>query len=139
MVRGQFRHSGYVEDGVLTATPLVHRGLSLLQLFDQRLDPLLGQRVKSLLGEFAVSRYLLRKLLAFFAHETWLTAFGLGGSTTHSLSPMDAASRSMMTITYQLSSVPDITNFDPRRSRNGIYPPVPSPSRWLVGPRPKTP
>jgi hypothetical protein len=48
-------------------------------------------------GEFAVSRYLLRKLLAFFTHETWLAAFGLGGSTTHSLSQMDAASRSMMT------------------------------------------
>jgi hypothetical protein len=88
---------GCVEDGASTATPLVHRGLSLLQLLDQRLDPLLGQWVKSLLGEFAVSRYLLRKLLAFFTHETWLTAFGLGGSTTHSLSQMDAASRSMMT------------------------------------------
>jgi hypothetical protein len=89
MVRSQFVGPGYMEDGASTATPLVHRGLSLLQLFDQRLDPLLGQRVKSLLGEFTVSRYLLRKLLAFFAHETWLTAFGLGGSPTHSLSPMD--------------------------------------------------
>jgi hypothetical protein len=54
--------------GSSTVTPLVHHALSLLQLFNQRLDPLLSWWIKSLFGEPAIPGYLLIKLLAFFAH-----------------------------------------------------------------------